>query len=104
MRLPSNREASAAALEPEGAGRGGGARVPARRTDAASAGPQASDGVQVSAASPRTVGIIALSAIADDPRVRRQGDAFAAAGWGVLAIGLPGAKSAAPKWTVLDRL
>ena len=37
----------------------------------------------------RSVGILALSAIADDPRVRRQGDAFHHAGWSVVAIGLP---------------
>ncbi len=45
--------------------------------------------------------IIALSAIADDPRVRRQGDAFARAGWDVVAIGLSGAKSPPPAWPIL---
>lgn len=45
--------------------------------------------------------IIALSAIADDPRVRRQGDAFALAGWEVIAVGLRGAQSTRPDWTIL---
>ena len=51
-----------------------------------------------------TIGILAFSAIADDPRVRRQGDAFAAAGWNVFAAGLPGAVSSPPHWTILDGL
>ena len=43
--------------------------------------------------------ILALSAIADDPRVRRQGDAFARGGWDVVGVGLPGAGSALPnRW------
>lgn len=45
--------------------------------------------------------IIAMSVIADDPRVRRQGDAFARAGWEVVAVGLPGAQSTPPDWTIL---
>lgn len=44
------------------------------------------------------IGILCLSAIADDPRVRRQGDLFAAAGWEVVAIGLSGARSSSPNW------
>jgi hypothetical protein len=52
----------------------------------------------------RTIGILAFSAIADDPRVRRQGDAFADAGWNVFAAGLPGAVSSPPRWTILDGL
>jgi len=47
--------------------------------------------------------IIALSAIADDPRVRRQAEAFHNAGWNVVAVGLPGARSAAPEWLILTR-
>ncbi|HEY8276702.1 MAG TPA: glycosyltransferase [Methyloceanibacter sp.] len=48
------------------------------------------------------VGILALSAIADDPRVRRQGDAFYAAGWGVMAFGLSGSeRSPAPLWQIV---
>ena len=42
-----------------------------------------------------------MSAIADDPRVRRQGDAFARAGWEVVAVGLPGAQSAPPDGPIL---
>nr|WP_246505345.1 glycosyltransferase [Microvirga antarctica] len=43
-----------------------------------------------------------MSAIADDPRVRRQGDAFAKAGWDVVGIGLSGALSNPPAWPVDD--
>ncbi len=50
---------------------------------------------------PPRIGILCLSAIADDPRVRRQGDLLAEAGWHVVAIGLPGARSAAPPWICL---
>lgn len=39
-----------------------------------------------------------MSAIPDDPRVRRQGDCLAAAGWEVAAFGLPGHRSADPAW------
>lgn len=45
-----------------------------------------------------SVCLLTLSAIADDPRVRRQGDAFHAAGWTVHPVGLPGAQSAPPTW------
>lgn len=47
------------------------------------------------------IGLLCLSAIPDDPRVRRQGDLMAAAGWRVTAIGLPGYLSPAPHWTYL---
>ena len=47
--------------------------------------------------------ILALSQIADDPRVRRQGETFHRAGWKVTAIGLPGAKSPSPEWAILTR-
>ena len=50
---------------------------------------------------PRTICILALSPIADDPRVRRQAEAFHRAGWKVVAVGLPGAKSPPPKWPIL---
>ena len=46
--------------------------------------------------------VLALSAIADDPRVRRQAEAFHRAGWNVVAVGLPGARSAAPEWRILE--
>jgi glycosyltransferase involved in cell wall biosynthesis len=45
--------------------------------------------------------ILALSAIADDPRVRRQAEAFHRAGWNVTAVGLPGARSPDPEWRIL---
>jgi hypothetical protein len=44
--------------------------------------------------------ILSLSNIPDDPRVRRQGDAFTEAGWDVIAIGLPGWRSSDPIWPV----
>lgn len=44
------------------------------------------------------IGLISLSVIPDDPRVRRQGDLFARAGWQVMAIGLPGHRSHLPTW------
>lgn len=47
---------------------------------------------------PRRIGLLCLSAIPDDPRVRRQGDLFRAAGWDVVAIGLAGWRSADPAW------
>ncbi|MBA4219463.1 MAG: hypothetical protein C0458_01915 [Methylobacterium sp.] len=46
------------------------------------------------------IGLLVLAAVADDPRVRRQGDAFAGAGWDVEAFGLPGARAQAPAWPV----
>lgn len=48
-----------------------------------------------------TVGILSQSSIADDPRVRRQGDALKAAGWNVIGVGLAGARAVAPDWPVL---
>jgi glycosyltransferase involved in cell wall biosynthesis len=47
------------------------------------------------------IGIVCLSAIPDDPRVRRQGDLLTQMGWDVVAIGLPGAKSAPPEWVFI---
>lgn len=49
----------------------------------------------------KRIGILCLSAIPDDPRVRRQGDLMTEAGWDVVGIGLPGHRSAAPAWTCL---
>jgi glycosyltransferase involved in cell wall biosynthesis len=46
--------------------------------------------------------IISFSPIADDPRVRRMGDALVDNGWDVVAIGLAGAKAAPPRWPVLE--
>lgn len=48
------------------------------------------------------IGIVCVSAIADDPRVRRQGELFHARGWDVVAVGLPGARSPSPAWTCLE--
>lgn len=47
--------------------------------------------------------ILAQSRINDDPRVRRQGDAFWNAGWQVIAIGLPGGTSPPPVWPVAQQ-
>jgi glycosyltransferase involved in cell wall biosynthesis len=46
--------------------------------------------------------LLSQSRIADDPRVRRQGDALAAAGWDVIAVGFGGARSAAPAWPIVE--
>jgi len=48
-----------------------------------------------------TVVIVSQSSIADDPRVRRQGDALKTAGWNVIGVGLDGARGTAPDWRVL---
>src|SRR5258708_3338839 len=48
------------------------------------------------------LGIVVMSAISDDPRVRRQGDLFTAAGWSVKGFGLSGARSSAPGWPIYD--
>ena len=45
--------------------------------------------------------ILSLSRVADDPRVRRHGDAFHRAGWNIVAVGFPGARSAAPEWPIV---
>lgn len=44
--------------------------------------------------------LISMTAIEDDPRVRRQGDALADAGHEVVAVGIPGARSSSPTWPV----
>jgi glycosyltransferase involved in cell wall biosynthesis len=49
-----------------------------------------------------TICLLALSQIEDDPRVRRQGDAFDRAGWRVIGIGLPGARSPGPAWRIVS--
>lgn len=48
-----------------------------------------------------TIGLLCISAIADDPRVRRQGDLLKAGGHDVIAVGLPGALSPQPGWPCL---
>ncbi len=47
------------------------------------------------------IGIVSQSSIADDPRVRRQGDALRAAGWNVIGVGLAGARAQNPAWQIL---
>lgn len=49
-----------------------------------------------------SIGLLVLAAVADDPRVRRQGDAFAAAGWRVEAFGIPGARAPDPAWRITN--
>src|SRR5690242_7828726 len=44
------------------------------------------------------VGIVGWAKIADDPRIRRQGEALSAAGFDVIGFGLGGAKSPEPSW------
>lgn len=48
------------------------------------------------------IGLVCLSAIPDDPRVRRQGDLFHGRGWDVSGFGLPGARSPVPAWPCFD--
>ncbi|MDP3407500.1 glycosyltransferase [Bosea sp. (in: a-proteobacteria)] len=48
------------------------------------------------------IGLVCLSAIPDDPRVRRQGDLFHGRGWDVSGFGLPGARSPLPAWPCFD--
>jgi glycosyltransferase involved in cell wall biosynthesis len=45
---------------------------------------------------------LAVSAIRDDPRVRRQGELFAASGWEVTGVGLPGGRSEPPGFPILS--
>lgn len=46
--------------------------------------------------------LLTFSRIQDDPRVRRQGDALAAAGHELIAIGYAGSASDAPSWPVIE--
>ncbi len=48
----------------------------------------------------RSIGILTHTVVADDPRVRRQIEAFLAAGWDVVAIGADGGRSAPPAGTL----
>lgn len=50
----------------------------------------------------RSVGILTHTAIADDPRVRRQVEAFSKAGWRVLAFGAKGGRAAPPAGELLE--
>lgn len=55
----------------------------------------------VSAERMQRIGLVSVSAIPDDPRVRRQGELFHSRGWDVVAVGLPGARSSSPEWLCL---
>lgn len=46
--------------------------------------------------------ILSMSHIADDPRVRRQGETLYEAGWRVVGCGMPGNRSALPDWPILS--
>jgi glycosyltransferase involved in cell wall biosynthesis len=46
------------------------------------------------------IGLISDSDIANDPRVRRQGDALSAAGFEVIGVGVEGASAKPPAWPV----
>lgn len=48
----------------------------------------------------KSMGILSLSDIANDPRVRRQGDALHQAGWSVFGVGLPGRPAPQPAWKI----
>src|SRR3954447_25959462 len=50
-----------------------------------------------------TICVLVRSPIADDPRVRRHCEAFHRAGWTVIGVGLPGARSPAPEWHIITR-
>ena len=58
--------------------------------------------VIVAGTAKKSVCLLSLSRIPDDPRVRRQGDALSIAGWEVCGVGLSGAMSARPGWTCHD--
>jgi glycosyltransferase involved in cell wall biosynthesis len=45
--------------------------------------------------------LLSVSGILDDPRIRRQGDAFYRAGWKVVAVGAAGGRSPPPPWLIL---
>lgn len=51
-------------------------------------------------AKPPRIGLLSDSVIRDDPRLRRQGDILTAAGFQVIAVGLPGGRSSAPDWPI----
>ncbi len=57
---------------------------------------------EAKAGRPLRIGLISLSAIPDDPRVRRQGDLFWENGWDVVSVGLSGARSRPPEWRCLE--
>jgi len=52
----------------------------------------------------RKICILSLSDIANDPRVRRQGDALHIAGWSVVGVGLPNPTEDRPPWSILSQV
>jgi glycosyltransferase involved in cell wall biosynthesis len=60
------------------------------------------DCILVTALARKSICILSLSTIADDPRVRRQGQAFHDAGWEVTAVGIGIARSPAPEWRIIQ--
>jgi glycosyltransferase involved in cell wall biosynthesis len=60
------------------------------------------DCILVTVLARKSICILSLSTIADDPRVRRQGQAFHDAGWEVTAVGIGVARSPAPEWRVIQ--
>lgn len=48
------------------------------------------------------IALVSHTVIAEDPRIRRHGDALAAAGHDVIGIGVPGSRVDAPTWPVLE--
>jgi glycosyltransferase involved in cell wall biosynthesis len=50
---------------------------------------------------PPRVCLLCLSAIADDPRVRKQGNLLHNAGFDVVGVGMPGATARPPDWPIL---
>ena len=50
----------------------------------------------------RKIGLISVSSIPDDPRVRRQGDLLHSAGYEIVAVGLPGSRSVNPDWLCIE--
>ena len=51
---------------------------------------------------PRTAVIVTLSRPVDEPRVRRQADAFYRAGWNVIAVGFKGTANKPQFWTLIE--
>jgi glycosyltransferase involved in cell wall biosynthesis len=54
--------------------------------------------------SQNTAILLSMSALADDPRIRRMGDYLHAHGWQVIGVGTAGAKSPPPQWRVFEAL
>jgi N-acetyl sugar amidotransferase len=59
------------------------------------------NGVVGAERAPKTVCIISLTPVTDEPRVSRQAAAFADRGWDVVVVGLPGKSEKPEEWTRL---